>query len=661
MLGKLFRSRGVARAAVAGLTVGMAALAGLSLWGTAGTASATDEIRQIDGVSSHWAQVSMLVDVEHDALEDYLRAGTEIGRQPLIAALGSAGPSLTWLQTAAGPEEAHRAVSVSRTYQAYTQTLRQLVAAGNRGDRARVQLFAEQAGLSASSLRKQCLTNTERKRQDLNSYIAMVDQHNQRLRLAAEIIGVVDFLLLALCALALLNHQRRTERQAVESRHQALHDSLTGVANRTLLADRMERALTSAARRGNLVGLLLLDLDRFKEINDTLGHHHGDLLLREVAARILQVTRDQDTVARLGGDEFAVLLPEVASEESILRVAQRILDVLRGPADLGGTVVDISASIGAALYPTHCDTPAQLLQHADIAMYAAKRGQLGTVVYDQQVNNHSFQQLSLFGELRQAIDSDELVLHFQPKIDASTGRCRGVEALVRWQHPKRGLLPPGEFIPLAERTDLIRPLTDWVMRAAMRQHQAWRDSGLVLPIAVNVPATCLLDYAFPEQVAGLLEEYGMAPGLLTLEITESAMITDQTRAARILERLHHLGTRLSIDDFGAGYSSMSHLQTMPLDELKIDRRFIATLGRSEKDAAIVRAILEMAHVLQVAVVAEGVEDRATWTSLRAMGCDAAQGYHFCRPLPVGELVAWLADQPGPPAAELPAQRVGATE
>ena len=652
----------MARAAVAGLTVGMAALAGLALWGTAGTASATNEIRKIDVVSSHWAQVSMLVDVEHDALEDYLRAGSEIGRQPLIAALGSAGPSLTWLQTAAGPEEAHRAVSVARTYQAYTQTLQELVAAGNRGDRARVQLFAEQAGLSASSLRKQCLTNTERKRQELNTYIAMVDQHNQRLRLAAEIIGVVDFLLLALCALALLNHQRRTERQAVESRHQALHDSLTGVANRTLLADRMERALATAARRGDLVGLLLLDLDRFKEINDTLGHHHGDLLLREVAERhpAGHPRPGHGGPARRGRVRGAAAGGRLGGVASCGWRSACSTCCAPRPISAGPSCTSARASVPPCTRRTATPRP-QLLQHADIAMYAAKRGQLGTVVYDQQVDHDSFQQLSLFGELRQAIDGDELVLHYQPKIDASTGRCGGVEALVRWQHPKRGLLPPGEFIPLAERTELIRPLTDWVMRAAMRQHRAWRDGGLVLPIAVNVAANCLLDDAFPEQVAGLLEEYGMAPGLLTLEITESAMITDQTRAAGILERLHHLGTRLSIDDFGTGYSSMSHLQTMPLDELKIDRRFVATLDRSEKDAAIVRAILEMAHVLRVAVVAEGVEDRATWTSLRAMGCDAAQGYHFCRPLPVGELLAWLADQPGPPAAEVSTQPVGVTE
>jgi diguanylate cyclase (GGDEF)-like protein len=643
VLGTLFRGRGVARVAVAGLAIGLAGLAGLAYWSTTSTARATYQIRQIEEISKHWAQVSLLIDVERDALDDYLRAGSEIGHQPLVSSLGSATPSLRWLQTSAGPEEAARAASVAKTYEAYTETLRELVSAGNRGDRAQVMLYAEQANLGASSLRKLSLANTERERQDLGAYIALVNQQNQRLRLAAEIIGLVDFLLLALCSLALLNHQRRIERQAVESRHQALHDSLTGVANRVLLSDRMERALLLAARRGGVVALLLLDLNRFKEINDTLGHHHGDLLLQEVAQRIAGVIRDHDTVARLGGDEFAVLLPEVHSEEATMRVAHRILEALRTPADLGGTVVDISASIGAALYPAHCDTAAELLQHADIAMYAAKRGHLGTVIYDPEVNQHSYQQLSLFGELRHAIEFDELVLHYQPKIEALEGRCCGVEALVRWQHPKRGLLLPGEFIPLAERTDLIRPLTDWVLREALRQHRVWRESGIVVSIAVNVAASCLLDPAFPEQVAALLARYEMLPALLTLEITESAMITDQARAAATLEHLNGLGIRLAIDDFGAGYSSMSHLQTMPLAELKVDRRFIGTLGRSDKDAAIVRAILEMAHALGVAVVAEGVEDRATWTSLRAMGCDAAQGYHFCKPMPVGDLLTWLAE------------------
>jgi EAL domain-containing protein (putative c-di-GMP-specific phosphodiesterase class I) len=279
-------------------------------------------------------------------------------------------------------------------------------------------------------------------------------------------------------------------------------------------------------------------------------------------------------------------------------------------------------------------------------MYIAKRGHLGYACYDPEADENSSDQLTMLSELRRAIDKDELVLHFQPQVRAGSGEVCGAEALVRWEHPRRGFLGPGEFIPLAEQSDLIQPLTEYILAASLRQHRKWQDAGVLIPVAVNVAARCLLDQDFPERVSELLHEYGVPPAELTLEITESAVISDPQRAKEILSRLRDLGVRLSVDDFGTGYSSMAYLQTLPLHELKIDRCFIKEIGSAtSNDAAIVLAIVELAHALNLEVVAEGVEDEPTLTQLARMGCDIGQGYHMCRPLPAGKLMAWLDEHP----------------
>jgi diguanylate cyclase (GGDEF)-like protein len=649
------RSRVAVRLAVAGLTIGLVALTTLALFGAGRTAQATSRVRQFGQVSDAWGQVFLTVNVESEALNDYLRAGTDVGRQPLVSALGSAKPALQWLASHSPTEDQQQALLMDQTYQAYTDTLRQVVEAGNRGDQASVAAQAAQASLGASSLARQAVSNVGLERLKMNEYLAQVDAFNRKLKLIATVLFIIDFLLLALCAFVLLSHQRRIQRQAQESRHQALHDGLTGIANRVLLIDRIEQALRAAERHDEFVALLLLDLNRFKEINDTLGHHAGDTLLKEVANRLGGAVREYDTVARLGGDEFAILLPRVGSPERTREVADRVLAAVQRPADLDGMIVDVTGSIGSAVYPVHSTTAIELLQHADIAMYTAKRGRLGTAMYDPAADQHSAAQLSLLGELRHAIGNGQLVLHYQPLARTGSGRTFGVEALVRWQHPTHGLLPPGEFIPQAEDSDLIQPLTDEVLAQALRQHGEWRDAGMLVPISVNVATRCLLDTAFPDRVAALLAGNAVTPDQLTLEITESAVITDPVSAGNVLGRLRELGVRLSIDDFGTGYSSMTYLQNMPLSELKIDRRFIAALDSSRSNEAIVRAIIQMAHALDLEVVAEGVEDAATLAALGTMGCDIAQGYYLCRPVPAAELTRWLTARTGG-EDEVPAPR-----
>jgi diguanylate cyclase (GGDEF)-like protein len=638
---RIVGSRGIARVAVAGLTVGLFALVVLSLQNVTRTAQTTSYVRAMAALSDHWFQVSEDVGVEYEALNDYLRADSDVGRAPLRYAPGSASNDLAWLRAHAEAQEAPRVRSLQGSYDAYSGSLRQVLAAGERGDRAGVQLAAQQAGLGASSLRKQAVQNAAREREGLDAYLAQVEVGNERTRRAEMVIGLVDAVLLLASGLVLLGHQRRTERQARESIHRALHDELTGIGNRALFTERLDACTGSAGR----AGLLLLDLDRFKEVNDTLGHHQGDLLLREVAARLCQVIRPGDTVARLGGDEFAVLLPG-ADEHAAVQVGRRILEVLHRPVDLGGTRVDVGCSIGVALQPRHGVDSTELLKNSDIAMYTSKRGHLGVSVYDPGDDHHSSTQLTIFAELRDALETGQLVLYYQPKVDTSTGRLCGAEALLRWQHPTRGLLGPQEFIPAAERSELIVPITDEVIAMALRQAREWADLCLVLPVSVNVATPSLRDLGFPHRVSVLLDEYGLPPDRLTLEITETALISDEEAALVTLNQLRALGVRVSLDDFGTGYSSMAYLQRLPLTELKIDRRFITDLLRSPRDQVITRAVIEIAHALDLHVVGEGVEDAATLAALRELRCDEAQGYHICRPMPPDRVVDWAATWAG---------------
>ena len=416
-------------------------------------------------------------------------------------------------------------------------------------------------------------------------------------------------------------------------REQALQDALTGLPNRTLLHARAERVL----RGDEPAAMLLIDLDRFKEVNDTLGHDSGDALLVEVAERLDAALRRADTLARLGGDEFAVLVAAAADRAAVAEVAVRLQDALRRPFALRGVAVELEASIGVALYPEHGSTAGELLQRADVAMYDAKRGGRGVATYASERDPYSADRLGLLAELRRAIERDELLLHYQPKVSLRTGEPTGVEALVRWQHPTRGLLGPDEFVPLAERTGAVADLTRWVVDRALAQQRTWREQGVDLPVAVNLAAANIVDVTLPGAVARLLARHGVPGERLECEISEHTVMADPMRAADVLGGLRALGVRLSLDDFGTGHSSLAYLKRLPLDEVKIDRAFVAGMAADENDAVIVRSTIDLARNLGLEVVAEGVEDEQTMSTLADLRCDTAQGYFISRPLPAGEL------------------------
>jgi diguanylate cyclase (GGDEF)-like protein len=445
--------------------------------------------------------------------------------------------------------------------------------------------------------------------------------------------GATAMVLLAGLALWSLRRRHRAHELA------ARHDPLTGLGNRTLLAERGDAVLASATE-DRPAALLLRDLDEFKQINDTLGHHAGDELLVAVGRRLQAASRQSDIVVRMGGDEFAVLLPELPNPRAASAVAAHLLRSLRHRLVISGLSVEVGASIGVALAPGHSTDRTTLLRHADVAMYDAKRAGSGIAVYDPGVDRGHARSFTLLAELHRAINEDQLRLHYQPICDAA-GRVSRVEALVRWQHPERGLLGPGEFVPLAERTSLIRPLTSWVLREAARQCAAWRAAGHQLAVAVDVSPRNLVHDDLPEMVGLAAAATGLPVSALQIEITETAVMTDPDRVAAVLSRLRAMGVLAAIDDFGAGYTSLSHLSTLPVHELKIDRRFVTNLLDDPSDEAVVRSVIHLARDLGIATLAEGVESDRVWARLTELGCDRIQGYLLSPPLPPDRLVDWI--------------------
>jgi diguanylate cyclase (GGDEF)-like protein len=438
----------------------------------------------------------------------------------------------------------------------------------------------------------------------------------------------------------------RTMQQGLVARESrimdlAYRDTLTALPNRALYSERLDQALASGARLRTPVAVLLMDVDHFKDVNDSLGHPIGDMLLCEVAVRLQSVVgASADTVARLGGDEFAILLPGSTALDAEY-VAREMLQVLEAPMTLDGQLVDVRASIGVAAFPDHGNDSATLLRRADIAMYTAKRKNLGIAVWDDRYDQHSSERLSLMSDLRQAVDNDELTLLFQPKVQLGSPNENFVEALVRWQHPVRGIVPPLDFIPFSEQTGYIRAITQWVLAHAVKQCAAWRAEGLPMNVSVNLSTRDLMDPELPERFHEMLEQSFCAARWFTLEITESAILDDPAHAIESMKRLNALGCRLAIDDYGTGYSSLSYLRHLPVHELKIDKTFVMGMARDASDAVIVRSTIDLAHNMGLAVVAEGVEDEATFEQLRALGCDMVQGYWLSRPLGHAEIPVWM--------------------
>jgi diguanylate cyclase (GGDEF)-like protein len=461
----------------------------------------------------------------------------------------------------------------------------------------------------------------------------------------------LDPLALALAMLTMFAAFARTAlafrdvQSLAATRRQALTDDLTSMPNRRDFLRRLHDGIAASAASNTSMALLIVDLDHFKELNDTLGHDAGDHLLRQVGERLHGVLRSGDTAARLGGDEFGVLLCDAFDTERAETVADKILQAIGEPFPIKGLSLRVTASIGIAVYPDDASDDEQLMQHADIAMYEAKTAQSGRACYARERDNHSLERLTLASELSQALENGEIEAHFQPKADASTHHIVGVEALVRWRHPTRGMIPPADFVTLAEQAGLGRALTRKMLELALSQIKVWRDSGLDLHVAVNTTVADLQDAQFPSEVAAMLAAYELAPEVLVLEVTENMVLADPVRVGDVLAQLGELGLGLSLDDFGTGYSSLTHLKALPVGEVKIDRSFVGRMTSDPVDAAIVEATIRLAHSIGIRVVAEGIEDQQTWSSLVDNRCELVQGYALSRPLPAAELEQLLRSIP----------------
>ncbi|HED16811.1 MAG TPA: EAL domain-containing protein [Gammaproteobacteria bacterium] len=435
---------------------------------------------------------------------------------------------------------------------------------------------------------------------------------------------------------------RQLDEKNDQLEHLALHDNLTGLPNRRLLTDRLEQLLRQSQRSKEPFALLLIDLDRFKEINDTLGHPFGDEILKRVSSRLLKSIREEDSIARLGGDEFAVLLPQTDLQGSELCV-NRIMHSMNAPFRINDVSTESKASIGIALYPEHGESADVLMQYADVAMYQAKKAQSGYAVYDNSQNTYSVRRLQLMNDLRDAVEKNEIHVHYQPMIDNATQQVTGVETLARWQHPVLGNITPDEFITMAEQTGQIRLLTMQVLEQALKDCSAWEKLGYHLGVSINLSTYCLQDLSLPEEINSIIQRYDVDVADVELEITEGALMHDLSRAGKILDQLGNMGLQLAIDDFGTGFSSLNYLKNLPVATLKIDKSFILDMCDSESDNAIVKTIIELGHNLGCRVVAEGIENQRTLDSLKLLNVDTMQGFFYSKPLPADRLFAWLIE------------------
>jgi diguanylate cyclase (GGDEF)-like protein len=454
--------------------------------------------------------------------------------------------------------------------------------------------------------------------------------------------GILFFALVLVIFQYLIGELLTSKRRSEQLQRVATTDELTGLANRERFREVVEERLAAARRAGSTLCVMLMDLDRFKEINDTLGHHYGDVLLRDLGPRLVGAIGTGGLVARLGGDEFGILLPHDTDDLSVLdHVIDRLFTCISEPFAVDELSLEVGASVGVARFPHDGDDSHALLRCADIAMYAAKESQTDYKIYTAEQNQHSVRRLSVLSDIRHALVSDQIVVHFQPIIDLDDFSVRGAEGLVRWQHPELGLIPPGAFVNTIEQTGLIGPLTRHVLERSIAECAAWRQDGRELSVAVNLSVRNLLDRDLPKEIERILAAYSLPADALQLEITESMIMSDPDRAVATVSRLSALGVRMSVDDFGTGYSSLANLRRLPIDELKIDRSFVSPMLRDESDLIIVRSTINLGHDLGLRIIAEGVEDGATLDRLALLGCDLAQGYHVSRPMPADAFNAWL--------------------
>jgi diguanylate cyclase (GGDEF)-like protein len=539
--------------------------------------------------------------------------GGASGEHRLVDALRlwSGGPHVVW-QSADGPAGAPTNPLVR---QAFSGTVTSQLLEVSRAGTGASEVLDVYVPMSFTGARVDGVVELQLPYDTTRALVGRAEQH-----LGWALLGGLLLLWLLLFRIV-QSASRRLRSQAAENRRLASLDPLTGLPNRRLLGERLGEAVTSTARGAGKVALLL-DVDRFKEVNDTLGHAGGDELLREIAARLSSAARGTDTVARLGGDEFAVVAPDVNNVGQAERLARRLLDGISQPFVVAGLDLHVEVSVGVAVLPDHAGDVETLLRCADVAMYAAKAARVGVLVYCPDDDSHDATALLMLAELRRALDERQLTVHYQPQVCLRTGRLVRMEALLRWPHP-RGAVSPAEFIPLAERTGLIQPLTHYVLEEVTAQLSAWQQEGIAVPVAINLSARNLLDPTLVDQVLSIVRRYDLDPRLIELELTESAIVEQPERAAAVLGQLADMGICLSLDDFGTGYTSMSQLESLPLDTLKIDRSFVSRMLSDESGGVLVKAIIELAHEFGLSVVAEGVETAAAAERLRELGCDLA--------------------------------------
>jgi diguanylate cyclase (GGDEF)-like protein len=630
------------RIAAFGLAVTLLALTAISLLGVTSTRAAAGSVARSTALSEAYGRAAAAVAAEESLERKYrLEPSAEV-RARHAAAGARLAAALSDVRARGDASDYALAVAVSGEHAAYAAAIGRMFIAVDQGNTALVlRIDGREVDPVFEAIEKQVDAAADMHAANAADAVTRL-RRTEALVFVVTVAGFgVGLALLSTFAVVVVSDQREVLRQSMLNKHRALHDALTGLPNRVLFTERLGQTLALAPRTGRTAAVLLIDLDRFKEVNDTLGHHYGDLLLCQVGPRVGAVLRASDTVARLAGDEFAVLLPDI-DEPGVREVADRILASLHASFTLGEFTVDLEASIGVAIASADGQETEEVLRQADIAMYSAKEQHDGIVVYDSDTTVRAPGRLLLLGDLRRALDRPgELLLHYQPKLDPTGERLCGVEALLRWHHPDRGFVPPVEFIPAAENTGLINRLTAHVLALAVGQARAWLDEGHRVPVAVNLSARSLLDATLPARVGELLHTHGVPARLLRLEVTESAIMIDAARSLTVLNGLHDLGIRLSIDDFGTGYSSMAYLKQLPVDEIKIDRSFVIGMVRDHDDAVIVRGAIDLGHNLGLTVVAEGVETSDHVHALTELGCDILQGYHYARPMPPDQLTGWL--------------------
>ena len=637
----LWASSTLAKVSSAGLFAVLIGVSGFAMWSAVSTRQVAERAIASNTLSDHYAAAATAVAAEESLERKYrLEPGPEVRRR-FDKATENMRAAIELVRRDGTAEDQRVADQVAASYGPYRQAIDRLFDAVDRGDAVLVLKIDN----DEVDPRFDAIEGMVNKASDSHHAAALADLAELKRReafnaQATPAVFLIGFVFVAFFSSVLYRTRSQLDQQRTKAVHDALHDALTGLPNRTLLADRFEQALRAGTRTSSTTALLLIDLDRFKEVNDTLGHHVGDQLLAQIGPRLAGALRGADTVARLGGDEFAVLLPSVDGLSGALDVASRLRQALGKAFRVEGVELDIDASIGVVISGAHGADAQTLLQRADIAMYVAKQQKRGVVVYDPENDDHSPERLSLLGQLRRGIERGELFLQYQPKIDLKTRQVVGVEALVRWQHPDRGMVPPNDFIQLAEHTGLIGPLTDAVLDMALAQVKVWADGGNRIPVAVNISARNLSDDAFADKVKDLLAKHDVASSLLEVEVTESAVMLEPEKATRILKELHSIGVRIAIDDFGAGYTSLAQLKNLPISELKIDKSFILAMHSNADDAVIVKSMIDLGHSLNMKIVAEGIETSDLVNSLADLQCDIGQGYHLCRPALPETLMQW---------------------